>query len=337
MFDQVIDPVTGFEIPRSWIELAKDPQIFEKIQSGLYVLLSDGNLLRRGLTTGTTAAAACKGAILSLYNPQEIADVMTPAGIRVKLPVKARRGFCIAIKDGGDHRFDVTRDLEFLAFAEHYDSVQLIASKGIGRFSKIDLDDQICRNAISQSARKQILEAIHEGLVKTKMRGAKVELSVPRGEIVAKDTLNPQLGIEGGISILGSTGFSEPWNDHLGKSRMDEIKDSTRVVVTTGRTGLKYSRMLFPDHKAVLLGCQLDRVNFEKDQESIICGLPALILKWAWPQILDGTGYKTISELVAKEPNHPQISEALKKAKAKLPHTRIILLHKNGKFLRDLP
>ncbi|MDD1742290.1 MAG: cobalt-precorrin-5B (C(1))-methyltransferase [Methanotrichaceae archaeon] len=336
MFDQIIDPVTGFEIPKSWIELAKDPQIFEKIQSGLYVLLSNGNLLRRGLTTGTTAAAACKGAILSLHYPQDIADVMTPAGIRVKLPVNARKGFCIAIKDGGDHQFDVTHGLEIIAFAEDCDSIQLIAGKGIGRISKIDLSGPICRYAISQSARKQIMEAINESLVETKMQGAKIELSVPRGEIVAKDTLNPRLGIEGGISILGSTGFSEPWNDHLGESRMDEIRDSTRIVVTTGRTGLKYSKMLFPDHKAVLLGSQLDRVEFRMDQESIVCGLPALILKWAWPQILDGTGYKTISEMIEKEPNHPQISEALKRAKAKLPDTRIILLQKDGKFFRDL-
>ncbi len=94
--------------------------------------------------------------------------------------------------------------------------------------------------------------------------------------------------------------------------------------------------MLFPDHKAVLLGSQLDRVEFRMDQKSIVCGLPALILKWAWPQILDGTGYKTISEMIEKEPNHPQISEALKRAKAKLPDTRIILLQKDGKIFRDV-
>jgi cobalt-precorrin-5B (C1)-methyltransferase len=173
-------------------------------------------------------------------------------------------------------------------------------------------------------------------LAETEMQGARVELSVPRGEIAAKDTLNTRLGIEGGISILGSTGFSEPWNDHLGESRAEEIRDSTRVVVTTGRTGLKYSRMLFPDHKVVLMGSQLDLVGFKKDQESIICGLPALILKWAWPQILEGTGYATISEMVTKHPNHPQISEALKRAKARLPDTRIVLLQKDGKIFRDV-
>ena len=34
---------------------------------GLAVLTSSGAVLRRGFTTGTTAAAACKGAVLSLW------------------------------------------------------------------------------------------------------------------------------------------------------------------------------------------------------------------------------------------------------------------------------
>ena len=87
------------------------------------------------------------------------------------------------------------------------------------------------------------------------------------------------------------------------------------MVVTTGRTGLKFCRILFPDHKAVLMGSQLDRLAFEKDQESILCGLPALILKWAWPQILDETGYGTVAEMVEKEPQHRNIAIALQMAK----------------------
>src|SRR5512141_1350857 len=92
------DPVTGFQIPASWFRACPDPQALQKIQIGRWVLLSNGLLLRRGLTTGTTAAAACKGAVLSLNGPVDCLEVMTPVGIRVSLPVVGKNGFCIAAK-----------------------------------------------------------------------------------------------------------------------------------------------------------------------------------------------------------------------------------------------
>ena len=88
-----IDPVTGFQIPSSWIKLCTDSEALQKIQSGRWVLLSNGLLLKRGLTTGTTAAAACKGAVLSLNRPIDSIEVMTPVGIRVSLTVVAKEGF----------------------------------------------------------------------------------------------------------------------------------------------------------------------------------------------------------------------------------------------------
>jgi cobalt-precorrin-5B (C1)-methyltransferase len=178
--------------------------------------------------------------------------------------------------------------------------------------------------------------AIDEGLQAAGLKGAKVELCIPRGDILAKMTLNPAMGIQGGISILGSTGFVEPWNDHLIESKMEEIGNAKKVVITTGRTGLKYSRILFPHHQAILVGSRLDRIKFEKDQESILCGLPALILKWAWPEILAGTGSSTVANLIHEDQDHRNITCALEKAKEKLPNTRIVLLRKDGSILRDV-
>jgi len=335
--DPVIDPVTGFAIPFSWIQLCSDPQALQKVQSGRWVILSSGLLCRRGLTTGTTAAAACKGAILSLKRPVHNLDVATPAGIPVSLLVVARNGFCIAVKDGGEHQFDVTAGLEIAAQARLSEETTLIAGKGVGRILARGLCDEVGRPAISPSARKQIMKAIKQALQETGLAGAEVELSIPRGEELASETLNPRLGILKGISILGSTGFVEPWNDHFIGDRALELKEGKKVLVTTGRTGLKFSRVLFPDYKAVLMGSQLDRLAFEKDQESILCGLPALILKWAWPQILDETNYGTVAEMVEIEPQHRNIAKALHMAKKKLPDTRIVLLHKDGNILADVP
>ena len=88
------------------------------------------------------------------------------------------------------------------------------------------------------------MRAIEEGIEMTGLEGVAVELTVPRGKEIAILTLNPKLGVAGGISILGSTGFVEPWNDHLAMSRNEEIKGLRKVLVTTGRTGLKYSQIL---------------------------------------------------------------------------------------------
>jgi cobalt-precorrin-5B (C1)-methyltransferase len=335
--DAMIDPVTGFAIPASWIRLSSDPQALQKIQSGRWVILSSGLLSRRGLTTGTTAAGACKGAILSLKGPVHNLEIETPAGIPVSLPVIAKEGFCIAVKDGGDHQFDVTAGLEIAAQASASEETGLVAGKGVGRIIARGLCDEVGRPAISPSAREQIMKAIWQALQETGLTGAEVELSVPRGVELAKETLNPSLGIMGGISILGSTGFVEPWNDHFIGDRALELKGAKNVLVTTGRTGLKFSRILFPDHKAVLMGSQLDRLTFEKNQDSILCGLPALILKWAWPQILDETGYGTVAEMVEIEPQHRNITKALQMAKKKLPETRIVLLRKDGSTLADVP
>lgn len=331
----VIDPVTGFEIPASWLDLA-GPEALEKIRGGLWVLLSDGRMLRRGLTTGTTSAAACKGAVLSLAQDIEEVDVMTPAGIRVSLPVSARDGVCSAFKDCGDHQFDVTGGIEITAKARASEKTELIPGEGIGRISRSGLCAPEGRAAISQSAEKQIMDAIKEGLAKTGLEGARIDLRVPCGEEIALKTLNPSLGIKGGISILGSTGFVEPWNEHLVEDRAEELMGIGKILATTGRVGLKYSRILFPEHKAVLIGSHLDRLRFERDQDSILCGLPALILKWAWPEVLEGTGYNTVAEMIEKEPEHSHIEDALKKAKARLPFTRIVLLKKNGRIFRDL-
>ena len=335
--DPVVDPITGFAIPASWIQLCPDPQALQKIQSGRWVILSNGLLCRRGLTTGTTAAGACKGAVLSLEGSVHKLEVATPAGILVSLPVVAKRGFCLAVKDGGDHQFDVTAGLEIVAQASASEETTLIAGKGVGRILARGLCDEVGRPAISPSAREQIMQAIWQALHETGIAGASVELSIPRGVELANKTLNPRLGIVGGISILGSTGFVEPWNDHFIGDRASELKDAKKVLVTTGRTGLKFCRILFPDHKAVLMGSQLRRLAFEKDQESILCGLPALILKWAWPQILDETGYGTVAEMVEIEPQHGNIAKALQMAKKKLPETRIVLLRKNGSTLKDVP
>ncbi|NPU88032.1 MAG: cobalt-precorrin-5B (C(1))-methyltransferase [Methanothrix sp.] len=330
----MIDPVTGFRIPDEWLRRSSLDDIEEKIKSGLWVLLSNGQVLRRGLTTGTTASAACKGAVLSLAGDVEEVDVWTPSGITVRVKVEASCGRCAARKDAGDHGSDITHGMMIVASASPSERSELIAGDGIGRIGRSGLSTDIGKPAISRSARAQIMRAIEEGVRETGLGGARVHLSVPDGRRIALKTLNPSVGVDGGISILGSTGFVEPWNEHLEDCISESLNVLDRVVATTGRTGLRYSRMLFPEHTAVLIGSKLDLLRM-RTGETVLCGLPGLILRWAEPEMLNGTGYATVAEMIEQEPDHPAIDRALEHLEKMFPGTRIVLIKRDGSIYRD--
>ena len=324
----MIDPVDNFEIPAEWIKRASIPldELGFRISSGRYVLLSDGSLLRRGFTTGTTAAAAAKAAVLSLKGDISEVSVPTPAGIRVFLPVHAKNGKASAIKDSGDHAIDVTGGIEIQAEAKENETILIKAGFGIGSKNG--------KPAINPSPMRQIGEAIKEALLETGGRGALVTISIPRGKEIAKKTLNEKIGIIGGLSILGTTGFVEPWNEHLGEMKEELIEKADKVVLTTGRIGMRFSNMLFPGYTVILIGSDISRGLAAAKGEVIICGLPGLILKWAYPDILKNSGYLTIQEMIDANPENPIIDQALDEA-VKVSGKRIVLLNRNGTILRD--
>ncbi|CAG0981807.1 cobalt-precorrin-5B (C1)-methyltransferase [Methanosarcinales archaeon] len=324
----MIDPVDNFEIPAEWIKRASIPldELKLRISSGRYVLLSDGSLLRRGFTTGTTAAAAAKAAVLSLKGDISELSVPTPVGIRVFLPVHAKDGKASAIKDSGDHSIDVTGGIEIQAEAKENETIIIKAGYGIGSKNG--------KPAINPSPMRQIEEAIKEALLETGSRGALVTISIPRGKEIAKKTLNEKIGIIGGLSILGTTGFVEPWNEHLGETKEELIEKADKVVLTTGRIGMRFSSMLFPGYTVILIGSDISRGLAAAKGEVIICGLPGLILKWANPGILKNSGYLTIQDMIDANPQNPVIDQALDEA-VRVSGKRIVLLNRNGTIIRD--
>ncbi len=324
----MIDPVDNFEIPVEWINRAKIPpdELKSRILSGRYVLLSDGSLLRRGYTTGTTAAAAAKAAVISLVRDISETSVLTPVGIRVFLQVHAKNGKACAIKDSGDHAWDVTRGIEIIARAKENKAILIKAGVGVGSKNGIP--------AINPSPMKQMEQSIIEALGETGLRGAAVTISIPRGKEVAGKTLNEKIGVKGGLSILGTTGFVEPWNEHLGEMKEELIGKADKLVLTTGRIGMRFSTMLFPEYTIILIGSDISRGLAAAKGEVIICGLPGLILKWTNADFLKNSGYLTVQEMIDANPGNPIIDRALDEA-AKSSGKRVVLLNRNGTILRD--
>lgn len=182
--------------------------------------------LRTGYTTGSCAAAAAKAATHMLVSGEVVGEVslVTPAGILLYLEVEdivKENNYvsCAIRKDSGDDP-DVTNGILVYArvtFAQDdvvKSKVLLEAGEGIGRVTQKGLEQSIGDPAINLVPRRMIREAVEEELQKAGIdRGVRVMIWVPDGAEIAKKTFNPKLGIEGGISILGTTGIVEPMSE----------------------------------------------------------------------------------------------------------------------------
>nr|MCR5295264.1 cobalt-precorrin-5B (C(1))-methyltransferase CbiD [Lachnospiraceae bacterium] len=83
--------------------------------------------------------------------------------------------------------------------------------EGVGRVTKPGLDMPVGEAAINHVPREMIGQAVLQAAELAGYAGGlTVTVSVPGGEEIARQTFNPQLGIEGGISILGTSGIVEP-------------------------------------------------------------------------------------------------------------------------------
>ena len=334
----MIDPVNNFKIPEEWIVrtgLARE-ELETKVASGMIVVLSDGSILKRGYTTGTTASAAAKAAVLSLKKTVDNVSVPTPVGLRAKLEVsEASQGRAVVKKIQNDHESDITRGLEFVGEAREAEGIRILGGKGIGIVRRDGLQVPKGQPAINPKPMEQIKAAVQEAVEELGLRGAEVTISIPDGEKTGKETLNSRIGVEGGISVLGSTGFVEPWNDHLGEMRGDLIRCTDRVVLTTGRIGMRYSHMLFPDYTVVMIGSRISEGLDYASGDIIICGLPGLVLKWGNPEMLEGSGYATVVEMLKKAPEHVRLKEAFEMAIEKGKGARIVVIDRDGSVLMD--
>jgi cobalt-precorrin-5B (C1)-methyltransferase len=332
------DPVTDFTYPEEWVRACPSEEDRRRAASGLGVLTSTGKVLRRGFTTGTTAAAAAKAAILSLRNPLATVEIRIPCGLIVTLPVRAQDGSAVCRKDAGDHPRDVTGGVEIHARAERSaQGIRIDAGKGIGRFSRDTPGHYKGEAAISDPAMGCILNEAKKAALMAGIPGAVVTLSVPGGEALAGQTLNPRVGVLGGISILGTTGLVEPWDDHLAESVRERVAAADRPVITTGRIGLRFARMQYPDREVILAGGRIAEALDAARGEVILFGLPGLILRFLEPGILEGTGCATVADL-AQQPEFSRLArQAVDRFRGSHPGVTVVIIDRQGRVLEGGP
>ncbi|WAI01733.1 cobalt-precorrin-5B (C(1))-methyltransferase [Methanogenium organophilum] len=330
------DPVTGYEYPEGWVLACTDADARRQVVDGLAVLTSGGTILRRGFTTGTTAAAACKAAVLSLRKPVSSVFITLPCGLRCEVAAVGKDGSGSARKYSGDYTDDITANMLFCAEAQETASgITIHVGEGIGRFVRETPRYAVGDPAVSPPSWTTIRGAAKEAADELHLPGVVVKLTIPDGAAIGRETLNPKVGVIGGISVLGSTGLVEPWDDHLSDDVFERIRRAERPVLTTGRVGLRYARMLFPDSEVVLVGKFMGKGIEAAGGKAVLCGLPALILKFINPDILDGSGYETVEESTMSENWTRLLEQNLLDYKRRMPNMRVVIVDREGHVQGD--
>ena len=222
-----------------------------------YYVIRGNKKMRFGYTTGSCAAAACKGAaeILLSGNRQETVQLMTPKGILLTLELKnirieSDKVTCAIQKDAGDDP-DTTNGIMVYASVQKTNDPGIVVDGGIGvgRVTKAGLSQKIGEAAINPVPKAMILREAAETAEKYDYEGGlKIIISVPEGIEIGKKTFNPRLGIVGGISILGTSGIVEPMSEAaLVQSINVEMKQhflqgEEYILVTPGNDGADYLR-----------------------------------------------------------------------------------------------
>ena len=177
--------------------------------------MTDDNYI--GVTTGTIATACSLAALDAILDSSDIACV------KVETPKKTldiiideckklspTKAYAVAHKNPYNDP-DVTVDLAIVSTVELMDktgneNVIITGGEGVGKITKPGLQVPVGDYAINPVPRSMIVKNL-EGKI-PEGKAAKVTISIPEGENIAKKTMNPKLGIVRGISVLGTTGIA---------------------------------------------------------------------------------------------------------------------------------
>ncbi len=228
--------------------------------------------LKTGYTTGSSATAASKAALLSIINQKKIEniDILLPKRSYVQIPIhscnfESDKAKCSVIKNGGDDP-DVTHGAEIivdLSFTEKINEIEIDGGEGVGIVTKPGLGLEINKPAINPVPKKMIIENLREAGKEILLeKGIRLVISVPKGKKLGPKTDNPRLGITNGISILGTSGIVIPFSTASYAASIRQNLDvaiamsNDTVVLTTGGRSEDFAKKIIdlPEHCFVQMG-----------------------------------------------------------------------------------
>ena len=232
----------------------------------------DTSKLKRGWTTGACATAATRAAYAALLTGH-FEDPVT-----ITLPKGETPAFALAlegkgegwaqagiVKDAGDDP-DVTHGALVISTVRPGAAgtgVTFKAGHGVGMVTRPGLPVPAGEPAINPVPRRLMSAVIAELATAHNDAGdVEIEISIPGGDALAAKTWNPRLGIEGGLSILGTTGIVHPFSCSAWIHSIHRGIDVARaeglphVAGSTGSTSEAAVQALYglPDHAMLDMG-----------------------------------------------------------------------------------
>ena len=260
--------------------------------------------LKRGWTTGACATAATRAAYTALLTgafPDPV-TIRLPRGEAPAFPLAreelgadfARAGI---VKDAGDDP-DVTHRALVLATlrrGEAGSGVVFRAGPGIGTVTKPGLPLPVGEPAINPKPREMMRAVVDElAAAQGEAGDVEIEISIPGGAELARKTWNPRLGIEGGLSVLGTTGVVVPFSCSAWIHSIHRGIDVARanglahVAACTGSTSEAVVRALYELPEIALL-----------DMGDFAGGLLKYLRRHPLPRLTIAGGFGKISKLGA--------------------------------------
>lgn len=253
--------------------------------------------LRSGYTTGACAAAGVKSALILLTTGKIVSEVEITAldGTILKIPIKSVEKIsddkiCAeVVKFSGDDP-DITNGVSVFTTIRQISGNEIIfkAGIGVGHVTKAGMQLKIGEPAINPKPR----ELIRNVAAEFDISGLEVEISIPEGVELAKKTLNPVLGIEGGLSIIGTTGILRPMSEEAFKNSLIPQIDVAKaagfdeLVFVPGKIGENIAKKLgFKDGAIVqtsnFIGFMLEAASERQIKKIILCGHIGKLIKVA--------------------------------------------------------
>ncbi|MBR1645887.1 MAG: cobalamin biosynthesis protein CbiD [Selenomonadaceae bacterium] len=252
--------------------------------------------LRSGYTTGACAAAGVKAALILLTTGEIVDDVEITAldGTQLKIPVarveKISDGIRVeVVKFSGDDP-DITNGASVFTTVRQIfgDEIIFRAGVGVGTITKAGMQLPIGEPAINPKPR----ELIRNVAAQFNIGGLEVEISIPAGVELAKKTLNPILGVEGGLSIIGTTGVLRPMSEEAFKNSLVPQIDVAiaagfnELIFVPGKIGETIAKKIgFPDGAIIqtsnFIGFMLEAAAQRNVAKIILCGHVGKLVKVA--------------------------------------------------------
>jgi cobalt-precorrin-5B (C1)-methyltransferase len=234
--------------------------------------------LRTGFSTSACAAAAAAAGLRTLILKERLSTIQIdlPSMQQVLFPlerceIREDGVLCGVIKDAGDDP-DVTHGLEIQALVSRHETpgIELCGGKGVGIVTLPGLPVPVGQAAINPGSRRLILRIVEAELsryAEQEKGGFRITIIVPKGEQVAGKTMNPTLGIQDGISILGTDGLVRPYSVPAFRAslhyalKVAHENGYQRVGLATGKRSRKYLMQDLddaPGYGVVDVGDELD-------------------------------------------------------------------------------